>query len=333
MWILSFSESDTMDITWHITFSGVSPAQIGDSATPHTVNHHQSDYEKIVEQDHAELYNGLHGMSKPGSHPRRRLVLAVIFTSLTAVITILELVYWFFRRSTVHISVPGTVLFALHEILGVVRFLVSIYAPPSGPAFDTTVEAVFSLSSLPLAYWMVRTVLRIELVWKRGLPTFRRRSASHIERASERLDMTMSWKVRLSILSTLFLCLFFLRDYMDLLPALNPAPDSESVIKHLLAASQHSFWFTGCLSLIVLNYKSGLFAGSYKSATYLIWFNKAFLFLHYVPAVVGLYHTRPALDLPFIIGWVVQSVLVYQSMSLPAVSNSMVKGYEDEESR
>ncbi|KAF5364886.1 hypothetical protein D9758_008107 [Tetrapyrgos nigripes] len=331
----NFTESDTMDITWHITFSGRSPTklQIGNTATPHTVNHRQSDYEKIVAQDKAELSNGFYGMRKPGSHPRRRMVLSFLSASLTVVIAILESIYWFFRSSTIHISIPGTVLLGLEEILGVVQVLVSTYAPLSGPfpsAPYIMESAVFSSPSLPLAYWMLRTVLRIELVWKGGLPTFRRRSASHSERASERLDATMSWTARISILSTLFLCFYFLRDYMDLLPAVNPAPDSkESRINYLLAACVHSFWFTGYLSQIILNYKSGHYAGSYKSAMYLMWFKKALFFLDYVPAVVGRYQTKPALWLPSIISWFVQSVLVYQSITLPAVST--VEGHEDEE--
>jgi len=118
-----YLEANSMDITWHISFSGRSPAKdtIGKAfASPHALNHSQSDYDKVNAQDTAEIWSGLwfiyaflirsltvpcvdglRGVIKPGAHPRRRTFLSTVeyvlcsdlWTLLTYLISDLQLAY------------------------------------------------------------------------------------------------------------------------------------------------------------------------------------------------------------------------------------------------
>ncbi|KAF5364910.1 hypothetical protein D9758_008145 [Tetrapyrgos nigripes] len=306
-------------------FSGRTPAKLWALGGPgHTVNHSQSDYDKVIEQDFAELANGIQGVRKPDTHPRRRVFLAYIDLALGGITTVLEYLYWFTRSNTVSISIPGTLFLAVHQCLQVLMAWMAVLLPSHTPSSKWT-QAMFYLAYLPLIYRMFRTVLRFESVWKGWIPTFRKRGASHSERTSERLDATTSWRVRLSLLCILFLVFYFVEDHLVLLPALHPPRPKESSsallywFRDLLYDIDRCFWITGLLSQLILNTKSERFAGNFKLAAFLIWLKETLQLLSFVPAVVGRVKTRPALLWPETLLWCVETVLVYQAVTLPAV--------------
>ncbi|KAF5364904.1 hypothetical protein D9758_008143 [Tetrapyrgos nigripes] len=302
-------DSDSMNITWHISFSGRTPAKLRRQGPPGPepiVDHGQSDYHKVVEQDFIELANGIKGFRKPDAHPRRRAFLI------------------FMSSNTVSISVPGTLFLAVHQGLQVLMAWMAVLLPSHTPSSDWT-QAMFYLVYLPLIYRMFRIVLRFESVWKGWIPTFRKRGASHSERTSERLDATTSWRVRLSLLCTLFLLFYFVEDHLVLLPALHPPLPKESSLallywfRDLLYDIDRCFWITGLLSQLILNTKSERFAGNFKLSVFLIWLKETLQLLSFVSAVVGRVKTRPALLWPETLLWCVETVLVYQAVTLPAV--------------
>jgi hypothetical protein len=113
-----------------------------------------------------------------------------IFSAI--VLMVLTLVYWYTRNNTVYISVPGTLFLAASEFSSALIHLIGIKE-------DLIIfDIIDTLSFLLIGYLQLRTVLRIELVTRGWIPTFRRTRSSRKERASERLDTT-TWTVRLIV--------------------------------------------------------------------------------------------------------------------------------------
>ncbi|KAF5364908.1 hypothetical protein D9758_008147 [Tetrapyrgos nigripes] len=330
----NFAESDFMNVTWHITFSGRTPIklQIGDMAIPHTVDHTLGDHEQLTAQEVAEVTNGILGFHKPDAHPLRRTALSIIEWTLTIVSRILEPFYWATRSNTVYISIPGA-LFTF--AMGLSTFLVSLVsALPAGLAIApedmqiSFMTFVFGyLHDLPFLYLILSTALRFNLVWRGWTPTFTRYGPTHKERASERLDATTSWATRFLLFFSLFLCLH-VGDRFELIPSSLPNPSRKPTSNHLEIdwynvhdSLQTALWATGLISQIILNHKSGYLAGEYKTVSFLVWLNSTIGFLHYVPGVVGKYQTRSALTLSTIVDWCIKAGMAYQAMTLPAVES------------
>ncbi|KAF5361433.1 hypothetical protein D9758_006162 [Tetrapyrgos nigripes] len=321
----NLADSDFMNFTWHISFTGRSPAkfELGSYiGSQPTVNHSQSDYQKVQDQDSVELLNSLRGVRKPDAHPRRRIFLSTI------------------ENNTVYISIPGTLFLVASEISSALGDLISAKEEELWAFY-----AFMVLMVLPSVYLKSRTAFRIELVWKGWIPSFSRMQPTHRERASERLDKSTSWTVRLTIFCCSSLFLLLARgDNLQLLPPLHPAvpqedvdsPPTTAILSTLAEWSSTLFydlqtplWLTGISSQIILNHKSRHFAGNFKSAAVLSFVNLSTLLMKYVPAVVGRYNSREALWFHSFLTWGVQVVIVYQAVMFPEVR--MVEGDEDEE--
>ncbi|KAK7443476.1 hypothetical protein VKT23_015650 [Stygiomarasmius scandens] len=322
--------ADSMDITWHISFSGRSPAKdtIGNVfASPYALNHSQSDYDKVNAQDTVEIWNGLRGVIKPGAHPRRRMVLSTVGFTANLLNFFLVSVYWYTRNSTIYISIPGIYLLVTSELCALVGII------QSRDEEKILFIVILALIAGPPVLFQLRTALRIELVWKGWIPTLTRTRSSHLERASRRLDAT-SGNVRLALLSILFIFFYFVPSkHQTLISPLNPEPTSNSNKRtwhsEVLDSLDLSSWTTGIISQIILNHKSGYFAGAYKTQSLLTALATVAQLLQYIPMIVGTYQTRWGVDVSSITSWGVVLVVAYQALTLPAATTIGLD--EDEE--
>ncbi|KAF5361491.1 hypothetical protein D9758_006202 [Tetrapyrgos nigripes] len=321
----NLTDAEFMNVTWHISFTGRSPAKahfgalLDSPPLTRAVNHSQSDYQKVVDQDTVEFWNSIRGVRKPDAHPRRRILLATIEMSASVIWMIMTFIYWYTRDNTVYISIPGTLFLVASELFAALADLIG--------KDQITVYVVTILLLVPSVYWKLRTVLRIELVWKGWIPTFRRMRPSHRERASERLDATTSWTVRLMFFGSTFLLLLIFRgDSLQLLQPLHPpSPEEDSterlewLTSFLRNQLQWALFLTGVLSQIILNHKSQHFAGDSKAAAISMFVNRTCALMKYVPALVGRYAAREGLWLHLILNELVCLVVTYQAVTLPAV--------------
>lgn len=128
---------------------------------------------------------------------------------LSIVVFILDIRYWYTRRSTVSISILGTALISGSELYGKLEtfFVKEKLKGFSIPRFIASLLLITS-TSLVLPLLMIKAILHIEFHWWKGtslFPIMQRGAATHRERASERLEATMSWYARVAV------CIFHYR--------------------------------------------------------------------------------------------------------------------------
>ncbi|THV02601.1 hypothetical protein K435DRAFT_962911 [Dendrothele bispora CBS 962.96] len=315
------TDADSMDVTWHLSFSGRSPLKAvlgGTLSPPSTVNHSQSDFDKVDAQDTRELWNGLHGVSKPNAHPRRRILLKTVEVLFAFTVSLLDAIYWYTRNSTVFISVPGTLLLVAADILSSIANWIDdelIY-----------VSISFAIIGTPVVFFHLRTALRIELEWRGWIPTLRRVHPSHRERVSHRLDMTLDWYPRLASICFLFVVFFFIpKSYKTLISPLHPPQppntDSKRLDQYINIGNciAESLGVTGSLSQLILNHKSKHFSGMYKSQAFLVSLGGFMWLMSFVPALVGRPQTRPRLTFDPVVQILISFAMAYQALTLPAV--------------
>jgi len=85
---------------------------------------------------------------------------------------------------------------------------------------------------------------------------------------------------------------------------------------------------TGIISQIILNHKSGYFAGTYKTQSLLTALTTVVQLLQYVPMIVGTYQTRLGVAVSSITSWGVALAMAYQALTLPAATTI---GLDEEE--
>ncbi|THV06662.1 hypothetical protein K435DRAFT_710817 [Dendrothele bispora CBS 962.96] len=315
------TDADSMDVTWHISFSGRSPLMhVGETLTiQRPVNHSQSDHDKAYAQNIVELSNGIHGVSKPYTHPRRRILLTAGVYCFNWGVFILSIIYWYTRNNTVFISVPGLLLSVAAEICSLI--------PGSMKVGSINGIVLLVVLSTPRLFFKLRTALRIELEWRGWTPTLRRTHPSHRERASHRLDMALGWYPRLASVCFLFAFFFFIpTSYQTLIPPLPHSPQpSQTDSKRLEwyanigACLADSLIITGTLSQVILNHKSKHFSGMYKSHAFLASLSATTSLLHFIPAFVGRSQIRSSLTLNSAMKYLINFAMVYQALTLPAV--------------
>lgn len=126
---------------------------------------------------------------------------------LRTVEILLNMSYWYTRTSTVGISISGTILLALVEVLGAIGGAVNA-AEQQKVGFSSSdaltwlwVVIVILATTFPLPFSMLKTVTRLAFSWdkSRWIPTVRRVNPTHMERASQRLDSRTSWGVKIGV--------------------------------------------------------------------------------------------------------------------------------------
>ena len=114
--------------------------------------------------------------------------------------------YWYTRTSTVSISILGTLLMSGSRII--VKLGSFIVKQKTN---EFTVTAIIGLltsllifisTSLVLPLLMMKAVLRVEFRWWKEttwIPSMQRVNAKHRERASQRLEATVSWRTKAGV--------------------------------------------------------------------------------------------------------------------------------------
>ncbi|KAJ3932891.1 MAG: hypothetical protein NXY57DRAFT_72159 [Lentinula lateritia] len=275
--VIFVNTSTWLNVSWHLTYSGVSMLErtIADSLHSFTIPENgpnaESDHEQVKTQDWIEQRNSLFGVHRESSsYPGRRLVLTALSMTFSIIAGAFDALYWYTRSGTTFISLPGTVLLALANIVdcefiihGQVAWSEYRLLLPSddwmlhlksyqGNRRSQRLRSLLRISRfifvvfLPLqTIWMLMTVARIELIWpsgseetylKRTFPTIRRMHPNHRERASERLEKSLvQGKSRVAIVLGLFLTYHFMLPHVpQILHPLHPEPDSSVLEARML---------------------------------------------------------------------------------------------------
>ncbi|KAJ7119311.1 hypothetical protein C8R43DRAFT_1077079 [Mycena crocata] len=296
--------ADSMNITWHVSYSSVSPKMfmLGEMQLTDRVRsrYNDSEYKRASQHDTAEVYGSILGHRyHENSHPRWRLARLLLHTLGSGLLFLLHCRYWATRTSIVGISVPGTLAVAASRLIDEARFMSTpgVWAPLSevqGVLEKMAMLAYFVMvRGLPLSLLMLKAVARVRVVWVGGGagwgPRLRWAKATHQERASARLDARTSWCWPCAVLRTAYACardltlafipqifavvLFTLYTLQEqylvapIVPLHTPAdfPDAS-----LLDLSTAALTMTGLIMQLILNYRGKLFAGRYKVAVVLV---------------------------------------------------------------
>uniref|UniRef100_A0A0W0FRS2 Uncharacterized protein n=1 Tax=Moniliophthora roreri TaxID=221103 RepID=A0A0W0FRS2_MONRR len=268
-------DQDIMDVTWHVSFSGRSPGKLvmGELWNfPTQLDHGDSDWKKESAHASSEMINGVLGHRyHPDAHPRRKLALKVVAWCMSIVGTILNLSYWTTRISTVHISVKGTLLLAasllLDSLIGVV-----VEIRQNDIKHNDWISLIVLFVKASLFEWilpllMIRTAGRFVFLGEDGVSSWipRRIKTNHRERASARLDEKTSAHLVVALFVGLILLYIFVDPYnIFVITPLQSMPTYEDVPEPFIRVLVAPLEWTGNLCQMVLNERSGVFAGSYR---------------------------------------------------------------------
>ncbi|KAL7414805.1 hypothetical protein BDY24DRAFT_384636 [Mrakia frigida] len=239
---------------WHLTFSTTSPLKVAlatgvsDDVNGQYLVSNRSTHNIAEGQDRAELFNAILGHPfNPSARPILRKFLRTLSSILTFFSVIIQAHFWITRSVTTGISMPAQVIDSVGE------FIHSIWKDVLDGSRSDLWIGVIIMTVCSSVLWAL--ALRLEFSWWGWVPIWvSRRKASHLERASARLDMRFSWKQRgLSFL--VFLAISFLAPKLPYLIHASPpkplTPSSDSIVY------TDKSWYLRNLGS--LNYASGLF--------------------------------------------------------------------------
>ncbi|KAK0213742.1 hypothetical protein IW262DRAFT_328265 [Armillaria fumosa] len=328
---------ELMDITWRISFSGMSPAKHLLSTVippqPVDVNNSRTDFEKTSQQDTAELIDGLRGVRFDDElHPRRRIIISTIRSIAGIFAYIFEILYWFTRVHTVAISTTGTLLRAFSLVI---ETCLALDLKSENSALQILANVVLSfIFGFQLPIHMFRIALRLEFYSTRRsilgmsfrVPAIRKVPKTHKERSSERLDKRTNWKVILCSMLVIYYIATPLK--YDVIDALHPPRPEQEVSKsyEYVIPGLHAISITAMILQIVLNHRSQVFAGNYRTSAYLNFLVILLNLMGYVPAIVGRPESRASFSLNDCIVLVVGMVEAVQAITLP---NARMEDGED----
>ncbi|KAJ7587131.1 hypothetical protein C8J56DRAFT_1026641 [Mycena floridula] len=312
-------DEEYMNLTWHLSYSGRSPGKlfVGELVDVKPKNYTTSEYQKGIDHEMSELWNGLFGHRyNEETHPRRRLFLGIFAATLGFIISLLEIHYWYTCTSTVSISIHGTTMSALGDIL---KMCVGISRTVAKDKISGVPSWVWLLSKRCLTdllapFLMLRAVSRIELNgW-----SIKFIGASHAERTSHRLDSRMSRTARLSLFFTFLTLYFKLKPFnLFIIESILPLPTEEDQPTTRLIPLISALQLTGAISQIVLNSRAKVFAGSYKTTVWLKALQQVNTLVFFVPEIVGRYDARGGLSVGYLCRVALAAVGVWQAVSLP----------------
>ncbi|KAK7026808.1 hypothetical protein VNI00_015466 [Paramarasmius palmivorus] len=344
------TDQEFMNVTWHLSFTGRKPNKLVTAErfrmlTPnpeanHTEHYMQSTYEQ------AELYNGVFGHAfYPDAHPRRKAILLATRLLISIPISVLKLMYWSSRTSSVHISIRGSWALAVSLILNsLVEVLTKVAKEDTNKDWWSAVTSLLfaAIFSWPVPILMIRTVLPMELLWP-GLneASFTRRpwfsflsgKASHRERASARLDSRINKRIILLGYPALVLLWYFASpSRLFLIPSTMPLAETTDTT---LWDSAYQFivplWLIGRACQVALNFRSGIFAGNYPSTIYLALFNQLITLSLLSPFLLGRDDSRLGLNASQLCDFVLVAVSTWQAIKLPRHKPEL--DVDDEDSR
>ncbi|KAJ6611312.1 hypothetical protein B0H10DRAFT_371219 [Mycena sp. CBHHK59/15] len=251
-------------------------------------------------------------------------------TVLSCILAVLDVGYWYTRTSTVYISVSGTVLIALSDIISAFALIATAVETHK---LDTStshwlqwlwliVLALATDFSLPL--FMLKAVTRLEVSRNNSnwFPSVRRVGPTHKERNSQRLDSCTGWGVKAGVcISLIAIYYFFSPNEYHVISAHLPDPSTgdhaTSSVVHVYGLVFFPLQFTGWLSQLLLDQRSKTFSGSYKIAVALRCILMTPGLIVYSPTVVGRFDARPGFSAPQAVSMIVFAATAWQAVTFP----------------
>ncbi|GLB42810.1 hypothetical protein LshimejAT787_1202590 [Lyophyllum shimeji] len=321
-------ERNAIDVSWRISYSGRTPAKmnLGDiTEKSKWYSFNETEISQAIAHDRAEMANGLVGHRfSEDAHPRRRFLLYLLSSAISFLATCLDIRYWFTRRSTAGISIPGTAIVAVSSIVKEldsirVRGITRKFSFPGWIA-----ALLFSVATtLVLPLMQLKAILRVDISWWKGwIPVVSLANATHSERASERMEARTSWRTKLGLFLLVVASYSFLEPHKyAIIAAMTPdLPKTDETVERLFSDhAEHSTRLIGSLLQIILNWRSHSFAGGYKVSVALMLALTAISLAAFVPAIVGNFATRPALTAHGMVGVVLILIFGWQASVLPSV--------------
>ncbi|KAF9466788.1 hypothetical protein BDZ94DRAFT_137676 [Collybia nuda] len=306
-------EQDIINVSWKLAYSGRSPVKhmISAFSGQHiSHNFNQSEYDKILEQDNAELWFGLVGHRfSENSHPRRRAFLIALGGVLSVFIILLDIRYWYTRRSTVGISILGNALIAGAEMF---------------------IHVASTIAQARLDQLSASAIARIEFGWWKDttwIPVMQRAQATQKERASERLESRMTWSARAGLFMSLVALYSAISPHRNfVIPSILPVPAPGDFAPDRLAELSPYFIYplhvTGKILQLTLNYHSKSFAGSYKITAALVLALNLSTLASFVPSLVGRYNSRPGLSIQEAVDLILLAITSWHAKTLPSIMHT-----------
>ncbi|KAJ6587711.1 hypothetical protein B0H10DRAFT_2233966 [Mycena sp. CBHHK59/15] len=279
-----FVEQEYMNITWRLSYSGVTPRMflLGETllVPPQRSDYNESDFTRALRHDAAEIQGSLAGHRyNKHSHPRRRLTRLTLSILTFFFLVFLNCIYWMSRSSTVSISVPGTLFIIAGDMVALAVILRNgLQAGKLGGDLSIAEKGVWlaitlGLRRFPLPLLMLKAVAKVEVLMEGALPSLQRVRATHRERASARLDAQTDWRWKGGIFSSLLLTYYALnlqRRFIihPIIPEHHPGELVHSLSVNIFCIVD-SLKMAGGIMQLILNHRSKVFAGQYKMAVFL----------------------------------------------------------------
>ncbi|KAJ7255839.1 hypothetical protein B0H12DRAFT_1113039 [Mycena haematopus] len=337
----SSTDPEFIEINWRLSYSGRSPAKYVGFASirpPKRVSYNESDFKKVIAQEHAGLINGVAGHRfYEDDHPRRRFIINILLLILSPIQDFLSTSYWYTRTSTVSISASGTTFLALHRVLSALTQAAN--AVETQKLKFATMEWWWVIASnvaieFLVASCMLTTVTRLAFsLNSRWIPSVRRVNPTHMERTSQRLDSRTSWRIKVGVCVSLIAVNYVSVKYYSfnlfgyhVLPPLHPTPgptDRTTVSNPFARAyvfSSLPLVFMGNLSQFLLNQRSKMFAGRYKITVAVGCISAILELIKYLPSVIGRFDARPGLSVTTVVVYVMLAAMAWQAVAFPKVS-------------
>lgn len=321
-------EQDFVNVTWKISYSGRTPGKhiVSDVLSYKFDDHNQTERDRILGQDVAELTHGLYGHRfSEDAHPRRRAVLYTIEFALSTSVLILDIRYWYTRTSTVSISILGTALISGSELFVKLGSFLVNEKRKGFSIFGFISSLVLTMfTSLVLPLLMIQAILRIEFrKWKgtMWIPIMQRAGATHRERASERLEAATSWRAKAGLFLSIAAMYYVFTPHEayiipSLLPDLDHTDDWLTSVNPLIVNPLH---LTGTILQLYLNSKSQFFAGRFKFSIFLMLIVEGGRLVEFTPSLIGRFDARPGLLAHDIVQPILLFMAAWQALTLPNV--------------
>ncbi|KAF8811336.1 hypothetical protein BYT27DRAFT_7161118 [Phlegmacium glaucopus] len=339
---LLLPDKEFVDITWEIVYSGQTPAKLKLSEAiqpPFAYNMTDTEANRQALQLGLETMQGFRGHRlSEDRHPRRTIFVGVLGTIIRIVTTFLDLHYWYTRSSTVGISKFAATLVAA---ISLGKYLLEAFFNEYN--FVTLVMMIASLPFQMAPFLMLKVVWGIEFGWGHSegkgkwtaakwgrmcLPSLNFVKATHRERASNRLDGSINWTVKLLLFISCCLAYFFFSPTSSfLIPPLGlPNPEVDKFWLH--NALTHSLIFPGFIVgsglQLWFNRQSHTFAGRYKLCAVLEGLRIVLGTLEFSTRVLGNREIRGGFSVHDLVKLIVVVVWCWQAVILPKVSQGGV---------
>ncbi|KAF9449356.1 hypothetical protein P691DRAFT_728077 [Macrolepiota fuliginosa MF-IS2] len=311
-------DEEYISVTWKLAFSGRTPEKLAmmdmiSAGLPGVYNMTAPKNDIQIMQHMHDSVVGIFGHRiHEDTHPRRSQLL--LFTSaITRIICwFLTIHYWYTRTSTVGIARIGTTFLASSLLTSTIHMMAGTFIASRGDgSWFTKVQPILAIQFIP-PFVMLKAVSRLEFGWssRKGksswIPRVFIAKATHLERASQRVEGRVSWRAKLALLVLFFVFVHFIDPLavFVLTPRIPPpekrphplhslSPHAQTILEHVFSI-EAALYLAGSILQFIMNAYSRTYAGKYKLATILQLFAFLLPLLNLVPHVVGRNFTSPS---------------------------------------